>query len=270
MPTRSDDTIPARLDRRLETGTPRGRLASNALVPFDACDTFLDYVISHGVELVGPYGLGDGFIGWPVEEGATTTMAAAEGAARAVGQDTDHSTTNVQVLGVDEPDMVKTDGARIVVLSEGMLIVADVTGPEPVVTGRLEVGDLMVQSMFLTGDTVLLFGSSWMPVVPLEQRDAMIAPVPGSPTVQLIEVDIAGDPEVVRTMTIDGAFVSARMVGDTVRLVLSSAPVGFEWSYPAGSGLQAEREAVAGEPGDHPQLQRRQLDPLLRGRRRQR
>ena len=240
---RVDDTIPTRPDRRVESGTPRGRLASNALVPFDACDTFLDYVISHGVELVGPYGLGDGFIGWPVEEGATTTMAA-EGAARAVGQDTDHSTTNVQVLGVDEPDMVKTDGARIVVLSEGMLIVADVTGPEPVVTGRLEVGDLMVQSMFLTGDTVLLFGSSWMPVVPLEQRDAMIAPVPGSPTVQLIEVDIAGDPEVVRTMTIDGAFVSARMVGDTVRLVLSSAPVGFEWSYPAGSGLQAEREAV--------------------------
>ena len=56
--TRSDATIPPRLDRRVETGTPRGRLASNALVPFDACDTFLDYVISHGVELVGPYGLG--------------------------------------------------------------------------------------------------------------------------------------------------------------------------------------------------------------------
>ena len=123
-------------------------------------------MISHGVELVGPYGLGDAFIGWPVEEGATTTMAA-EAAARAVGQDTDHSTTNVQVVGVDEPDMVKTDGRRIVVLSEGMLILADVTGREPVETGRLEVGDFMVQSMFLTGDTVLLFGSGWMPVVPL-------------------------------------------------------------------------------------------------------
>ena len=106
---RNDDTIPTRPDRRVESGTPRGRLASNALVPFDACDTFLDYVISHGVELVGPYGLGDGFMGWPVEEGATTTMAAA-GAAPAVGQDTDRSTTNVQVVGVDEPDMVKTDG----------------------------------------------------------------------------------------------------------------------------------------------------------------
>ncbi|MGH3668525.1 MAG: hypothetical protein ACRDU7_09550, partial [Acidimicrobiia bacterium] len=35
---RNDDTIPTRPDRRVESGTPRGRLASNALVPFDACD----------------------------------------------------------------------------------------------------------------------------------------------------------------------------------------------------------------------------------------
>ncbi|HEX2405249.1 MAG TPA: hypothetical protein VHM29_11155, partial [Acidimicrobiia bacterium] len=42
---------------------PRARVVSNALVPFDACESFLDYVISHGVDLVGPYGLGDPFGG---------------------------------------------------------------------------------------------------------------------------------------------------------------------------------------------------------------
>jgi Beta propeller domain len=242
---RNDATIPTQPNRRIESGTPRGRLASHALVPFDACDTFLDYVIAHGVELVGPYGLGDGFFGWGVNERAeSTTTMAAEAAAPAVGQNTDHSTTNVQVMGVDEPDMVKTDGRRILVLSEGTLIVADVTGLEPVVIGRLQVGDLMVQNMILTGDTVLLFGAGWMPAVPLAQGDAMIAPIPESPTVQLIEVDIAGEPEIVRTMTIDGGFVSARMIDDTVRLVVSSAPVGFEWRYPDGSGLRAERQAV--------------------------
>lgn len=36
--------------------------------------------------------------------------------------------------------MVKTDGQRIVVLSEGILIVADVSGPEPEVVGRLHLG----------------------------------------------------------------------------------------------------------------------------------
>ena len=232
-------------DRRSQTGTPRGRLVSNALVPFDACESFLEYVISHGVDLVGPYGL-DPFFGGPIfarADGATTT-AAAEGAGSDAGGEVAHSGTNVQVLGVDEPDMVKTDGERIVVLSEGVLIVADVTGPEPEVVGRLHLGDFSVQSLFLSGDTVLLFGSAWSPVMPLAEFDTSIAPIPDSPKVQLIEVDISNEPEVVRTMNIDGRFVSARMVEDTVRLVLSSGPVGLEWSYPTGSGLRAERAAV--------------------------
>jgi uncharacterized secreted protein with C-terminal beta-propeller domain len=223
----------------------RGRLVSNALVPFDACDSFLEYVISHGVDLVGPYGLGDPF-GGPIlawAEGATTTRAA-EASGSDAGGDVAHSGTNVQVLGVDEPDMVKTDGERVVVLSEGMLIVADVTGPEPRVTGRLQIGDFSVQSLFLSGDTVLLFGSAWSPVLPLAESDTSFAPVPDAAMVQLIQVDIGNEPEIVRTMDIDGRFVSARMVGDTVRLVLSSGPVGLEWSYPNGSGLRAEREAV--------------------------
>lgn len=226
----------------IEPGRSRGLLASNALVTFDACDAFLDYVIGHGVELVGPYGLGgDVFYPW-AREGATTTVA--ESAGSDGGAVPDYSSTNNQVAGVDEPDMVKTDGERIVVLSEGMLIVADVSGPQPEVTGRIQVGEYSVQSLFLSGDTVLLFGSGSMPVVPFAESDEMIAPIPPSPTLQVIEVDISGDPEIVRTMTIDGRFVSARMEGDTVRMVLASGPVGFEWSYPTGSGLRAEREAV--------------------------
>jgi hypothetical protein len=224
---------------------PRGRLVSNALVPFDACDSLLEYVISHGLDLVGPYGLGDPF-GGPIfaRDGATTTMAASEAAGSDASGEVAHSGTNVQVLGVDEPDMVKTDGERVVVLSEGTLIVADVTGLEPRVTGRLQIGDFSVQSLFLSGDTVLLFGAAWSPVMPLAEFDTSIAPVPESAKVQLIEVDISDEPEVVRTMDIDGRFVSARMVEDTVRLVMSSGPVGLEWSYPTGSGLLAEREAV--------------------------
>jgi hypothetical protein len=234
--------------QNLDPNRPQVVLASNALVPFDACETFLDYVIAHAVELVGPYGLGDPFYG-PWFGGDVAMDGAARGseeqAAPTAGQDLDYSGTNVQVLGVDEPDMVKTDGRRIVVLSEGMLIVADVTGTQPEVIGRLRIDELSVQSLFLSGDTVLMFGSAWMPVVPLIEGDARIAPVPESPTVQLIEVDISDEPEIVRTVSIDGRFISARMVGDIVRLVLTSGPVGFEWSYPTGSGLQAERRAVA-------------------------
>ncbi len=222
-----------------------GPLPAPSLTAFDACDSFLDYVISHAVERVGPYGLGDPWGGWWGFEGDVMRAQAFEETAAAADGAGTFSGTNVQVLGVDEPDMVKTDGERIVVLSEGTLIVADVTGETPVVTGRLHLGSRSVSSLFLSGDKVLLFGSSWTHFHPLVTEDTeRFAPTFQSPSLELVEVDISGDPEIVRTMTIDGQFISGRMVGDTVRIVSTSTPVGLEWSYPEGTGLQAEREAI--------------------------
>lgn len=223
-----------------------GILAANALVPFDACDTFLDYVTSQAVDLVGPYGLQDPFTYPRLGQNFFLEDAAAlDGATRSAAQaGPEYSGTNVQVGGVDEPDMVKTDGERIVVLSEGALIVTDVSGAEPEVIGRLQVGNFSLQSMFLSGDTVLLFGSDWSTFSPVLESELDFSPVYQTPTIRLIEVDISGEPEIVQTMSIDGRYISARMIDDTVRLVLSSGPVGFEWSYPTGSGLRAERKAI--------------------------
>ena len=50
-----------------------------ALQPFDACDPLLDYVKEHALELVGPYGLGDGYWGggpWMMEDMAMEGAAA--------------------------------------------------------------------------------------------------------------------------------------------------------------------------------------------------
>ena len=129
------------------------------------------------------------------------------------------------------------------------------SGDEPSVSGRLKIDDLAIQSLFLAGDRALLFGSVWVShPIPLLEADAEIAPVPQSPTVQMVEIDLSGEPEIVRTMSIDGSFISGRMIGETVRLVIASGRVGFEWSYPTGSGLRAERKArvakVRARPGD--------------------
>lgn len=237
----TEETLPSVTTSAPEVIRTEGR---DALMQFDACDAFLDHVTSHAVDLVGPYGLegGPGF--WP----AAGRTGAFEETADAGGEDASSgfSETNVQVEGVDEPDIVKTDGERIVLLAEGSLIVVDATGDEPVETGRLQLRDMSVQSLFLSGDTVLLFGSAWShhPSPLAEGADRAIGPVPSSPTVQIVEVDISRAPEIGRTMEIDGAFISGRMIEDTARLVITSGPVGFEWSYPEGSGLRAEREAI--------------------------
>ena len=222
--------------------------ADHLLVRFNHCDPFLDYVISHALDLVGPYGLESPWYGpwWGARSGLDMAFEETSAALAAPASDGGFSGTNVQVAGVDEPDMVKTDGKRIVALTEGVLVVIDVTGDKPIVESRLHIGNLGVQSIFLSDDTVLMFGSAWGHPVPWPavEGDADIAPIFQTPTMQVIEVDISGDAEIVRTLTVDGQFVSGRMVGDSVRLVLSSGPVGFQWSFPEGSGLKAEREAI--------------------------
>jgi len=236
------------LDDPLPSGTappPRSIQTAAALVQFDACEDFLDHVISRAVDLVGPYGLDGNPIVWFEDGRALGAEETAEGGDDGAATP-DFSETNVQVEGVDEPDIVKTDGERIVVMAQGELIVVDVSGEDPVETGRLATDGLSVQSLFLSGDKVVIFGSVWTHhPIPLAEPDRGIAPPQVvTPTVEIVEVDIEGSPEIIRTMTIDGAFVSGRMVDESVRLVLTSGPVGFEWSYPEGSGLKAEREAV--------------------------
>src|SRR5919206_170118 len=57
--------------------------------------------------------------------GAASRAAAAPGAAAPADATPDFSGTNTHEVGVDEPDLVKTDGKRIVTVSGGVLRVVD-------------------------------------------------------------------------------------------------------------------------------------------------
>jgi uncharacterized secreted protein with C-terminal beta-propeller domain len=226
-----------------------------ALQPFDACEPLLEYVKEHALELVGPYGLGYGYWGggpWMVEEMAMDDAAApaTDGASRNVVPQAgvDYSTTNVQEVGVDEPDIVKTDGTRILAIAQGVLYYVDVSGNTPRLMGSLRLEDNWAQEMLLAGDTLLVMSRSSHWDVPVRLAPEIWNPdIPyyGSGISVFTEVDIS-DPEdmnVVKTLFVDGSYLSARMVGDTARVVVDSFPTGLEFVYPTGSGLRAERDA---------------------------
>jgi len=227
--------------------------AASSLQPFDSCNEFLDYVKSHAIERVGPYGLdgyGGGYylddIAFAIEEGDAsrsvgTTVAAAGGI-----KGVDYSGTNVQVAGVDEPDVVKTDGERIFVVAQGRLFWIDASGtPEIVASLPL---DGWGQQLFLSGDRLLVMtsggGYGIEPFVGIA-RDS-IAPGYQTQRVVLTEVDVS-DPdsmEAVRTLMLDGSILSSRMADGTIRVVVRSGPTGFDWAYPEGNGIRAEQKAT--------------------------
>jgi hypothetical protein len=218
------------------------------LVSFSSCDEFLSYVKEHAVEQVTAWGLpGQSWGPW-LQAGAPTAAAEdAVGGGEAPPAPTagvDYSTTNLQTVGVDEPDIVKTDGTRMVALAQGKLFVLDVSGSSPTLLGSLTLDDVWVRDLVLVGDRVLLLGESGGVVMPVEAD--MVMPGSSGPISTLVEVDLSDPsaPRVDRRLLVDGTYLSARMIGGVARIVVSSYPTGLVFEGPQGPGLRAEREAV--------------------------
>jgi len=280
----TSDTGPGKV--RAEVGIDL-RLAS-ALRPFDACGDLLDYVRTEAAAHAAQGQLawfGGGMAGDTVMalEGRTTgavsapaaqaTDAAGESAAKAAPQ---ASGTNIQEAGVDEPDVVKTDGRRIVTVTPGtqggrlqVLVVEDgkhrLAGAVALSdsSGDTRYGGGGDHDLLLAGDRVLVRSSTWsaapQPDVPagderagIAAPDMMIAPGHQRTLLTLVDISDPDAPAVISTFEVDGHVLGARMVGDVVRLVTGSGPRGFNPVYPT-DGSPAEQSRV--EAANQAQLQ---------------
>ncbi len=243
----SSGSTPNDADNFLGTGGEGIFAAGGAVTRFESCVDFLAYAKKHAMERVGPYGL-DMYGGGPVmyEEFATAALDDVGGQAPpttifAPERDGEsYSGTNVQVAGVDEPDLVKTDGERIFVVGRGQLFWIDVTG-EPKVVASMPLGG-WGQQLFLSGDRLLVMTAGGEGF----GRFAGDIVYGGSQRTVLTEIDVSdpGSMKALRTLTLDGGILSSRSIDGTVRVVVRSTPVGFAWQYPEGEGIRAERKAT--------------------------
>jgi len=263
------------------------------LTQFADCSAFLDHVKAVANERVGPYGLDGGPV-YYLEGDVVFEELAVDGDAGAVradqpadqaadepaaapatgGDDSGDGSftgTNVQELGIDEPDIIKTDGDRILVVSENRLSYVDISGSEPVLTDQITVLEGWGHELFFLGDRALLFtnGGNWggpMPVEPMLdtatsdpsgdaeaqfaepsiEEDYDFGAEYYGPAAHVFEIDLS-DPNqlsIAGSMRIEGQYLSARAIGNHVRLAVSSIPNQLPWLYPQNpSGEQRATEA---------------------------
>lgn len=206
-------------------------LVTVGLRTFGSCDDILSYYVENALEQVGPYGLGGDrrFLGTMAME--EEMMAEEAAAADASGAAPSFTGTNVQVAGVDEADLVKTDGYHIYSLldTQGRLRIVEVDDGAVRHRSSLNVG-FQPQEMLLYEDMLLLVTSEWRV----------------GPVTRIAQVDISdrSSPEVVADLSVDGTYHGSRLSDGVARLVITSGPVGIEWENPQGSGLRAEQEAI--------------------------
>jgi hypothetical protein len=209
-----------------------GKKKAARLVAFRSCGDLLGYAKAQATKFVGPYGLGGpvAIDGAPVGTAAPTRGAEPK-------EGVDYSGTNVQEQGVDEPDIVKTNGTTLFAVANGKLNAVDVSQAKPRLDDTLKLDPQWTHELLLYGDRLLVISRGGYWILPLPAMAARFAPYQPA-TTKLIEVDVSNPNalRVVRTLTLDGAYVAARLVGRSVRIVATSQiPNKLPFEQPKGT-----------------------------------
>ncbi len=176
------------------------------LLKIASCDELHDEAVDAWTETLirSRYGYG----GWDLAEDDAPTSGDGP---------TDYSETNVQEEGVDEPDLVETDGEHLYVLQGGELTILDSWPAEDTaVVSRLAL-DSSPWSMFLAGDRIVTFGFVQEAFPSDEDWRTR-----GGMRVHVIDVSDRANPSVLRTIDLDGWMADARRIGDDVYVVLDT------------------------------------------------
>ncbi len=152
-------------------------------------------------------------------------------ATKAIGSE-DYSTTNIQVAGVDEADIVKNDGKYIYIVSGNKIVIVNAYPPEELRILSMINLDGTPTEIFVNNDKLVIFWNqfSYYPYPVrggIETRIAIpeIYPYPYYPPKVFIYVyDISDreNPALTRNITLDGNYIDSRMIGDYVYAVINS------------------------------------------------
>ena len=223
------------------------RKKTKRLKAFSSCTSLVGYARHHGLRTLdrqfggGPrpfpapapvQGGGDESAG-----GGSDTPTAAPAPAPTTGDrgggGTDFSTTNVQEEGVDEPDVIKTDGEHIYAIAYDQLHVIDARADEPKILGSLRLEGYGHQ-LLLHGTKLLVIGGSY------EGANGYYG---GTTLIREVSVSDPAAPRVLRELRTDGDHVSSRLTGSTARVVISAPPRAFQ--IPSAGGPETYEQYLA-------------------------
>ncbi|MFC3210612.1 beta-propeller domain-containing protein [Planomicrobium okeanokoites] len=167
-------------------------------------------------ERYGAFGEGSGM--------ATEESAASDSAGS--GESGNHSSTNNQVEGVDEADLVKTDGSYIYSISDSRVLITDARNPDDLTEGAelLLEPEMYPQQLFLSEDILVVMGSQYG-VAPMEGKvDAEIAPHISLTSVILYDISDPASPRLLRKVGTEGNLNGARLTDGILYYVTNNYP----------------------------------------------
>lgn len=137
---------------------------------------------------------------------------------------TDHSATNIQVAGVDEDDIVKTDGQYVYALHEqSVLVFAAQPAAETALVATIAL-DYAPSGLYLLEDKLAVFGTryNFQPAaeekIPAERSKLFSS-------FSIYDLTDRRNPLKVKEYDFEGSFRSSRLIGDYVYFITATEPV---------------------------------------------
>ncbi len=214
---------------------------------------------------------------WRVDDLNTDFLAVADfgGVPEAGVADTTFSDTNVQVAGVDEGDIVETDGNFVYILSGNQVVIVDVQDQtQPRIASRVELGEgTHGIEMYLDGDRLMVISNAWgyfddiVPLIDIEPAigfsDALF--YPGEPMVTATVIDITDReaPSIVSSTEIDGSVTTSRAIDGMAFLIVSDHPRYPEVGIVTQEVVDEDGETVTQRYYESEKAYRERVAPLI-------
>jgi len=127
----------------------------------------------------------------------------------------DYSATNIQVEGVDEADIVKTDGEYIYVVSNNSVIILKAyPAEEAEVISKIDL-DGVLRGVFINGDKLVVFEDEGYRVY-----ESSTYETPRT-VIKVYDISDKASPVSTRNASLDGYYFNSRMIGDYVYVVIN-------------------------------------------------
>jgi inhibitor of cysteine peptidase len=139
-----------------------------------------------------------------------------------------YSKTNVQVAGVDEPDIVKTDGTYLyVVANNTVFIIKAYPVMEAAILSRISLQNVSISNIFIRGDRLIIFGNTGYYPYPLLGGGVKIAVDSlnmwwggvSKTVIAIYDIGSRATPTLTKDVRIDGSYFDARLIDEYVYVV---------------------------------------------------
>jgi len=184
---------------------PTGPLRLETFSSYDELENFLSANMEQAKNFGGVY---SSFWG---QRGEVATLDAESAPA--------HSTTNIQVAGVDEADIVKTDGEYLYVVSgNNVYIIRGYPPQQAKVLSKITLNETWNIQIYVNEDRLAILGGHFTPI-----RIAYM--YSGEAFLKIYDISDKMNPVLTRTLKANGTLSGSRMIGDYVYAVVNQLAV---------------------------------------------